>query len=88
VEVDSSPGVGTTFKVYLPAVEEPLTTASQDVPAKRARGSGERVLLAEDEESVRLTTSLLLGRLGYQVLEASSGEEALWYFHPGPIMYN
>jgi two-component system, cell cycle sensor histidine kinase and response regulator CckA len=77
VEVDSLPGVGTTFKLYLPAVEEALTTASQDVPAKRPRGSGERVLLAEDEESVRLTTSLLLGRLGYRVLEASSGEEAL-----------
>jgi len=77
MEVNSLPGLGTTFKVYLPAVEEPLTTTSQNAPTKRSKGSGEKILLVEDEESVRDVTSHLLERLGYRVLEASSGEEAL-----------
>ena len=77
IEVNSLPGLGTTFKLYLPAVGEPLTTASQNAPTKRSKGSGEKILLVEDEESVRDVTSHLLERLGYRVLEASSGEEAL-----------
>jgi PAS domain S-box-containing protein len=78
---------GTTFKVYLPRVEEWLepaeTAATQAGPL---RGS-ETVLLVEDEESVRSLVRGILESFGYEVLEARSGEQALKMVrqHPGPI---
>ncbi len=86
IMVYSEPGYGTTFKVYLPAVTEDseftLPSQAADVP-----GGTETVLLAEDEESVRSLTRLILERLGYHVLAASTGPEALQMAaaHPGPI---
>jgi two-component system cell cycle sensor histidine kinase/response regulator CckA len=77
VWVYSEPGLGTTFKVYLPQVQG----LSCEVPiAKLAEGSPrgcETLLLVEDETSVRLASSQFLTRSGYSVLEASNGEEAL-----------
>jgi two-component system cell cycle sensor histidine kinase/response regulator CckA len=77
LEACSLPGVGTTFKVYLPALEEPAQTGSERVPAKPPAGRGETVLLVEDEDAVRAVSVLLLESLGYRVLEAASAEEAL-----------
>jgi PAS domain S-box-containing protein len=77
VSVDSFPGVGTTFKIYLPALEGPAAGASTGVPAKPPQGHGEVILLVEDEEPVRALTVLLLETLGYRVLEAANGQEAL-----------
>ena len=77
IVVHSLPGIGTTFKIYLPATGElakqPLRSRA---PAKPVRSS-ETILLVEDEASVREITALLLVSLGYQVKEASSGQEAL-----------
>ena len=78
MEIYSSPGLGTTFKVYLPVAEgrtvrAPAGGASQPPPP----GRGETVLLVEDEAPVRAVTVLLLESLGYRVLEAASAEEAL-----------
>ncbi len=87
VWVYSEPGLGTTFKVYLPQVQ-PLGC---EVPvAKLAEGSPrgcETLLLVEDETSVRLASVQFLTRNGYSVLEASNGEEALRVSrgHTGPI---
>ena len=73
----SLPGIGTTFKIYLPAVGELAKQPLQSrAPVKQVRSS-ETILLVEDETSVREMTALLLVRLGYQVKEASSGQEAL-----------
>lgn len=76
ITVESAPGTGTTFKIYLPAVpDEPLATLAPSAPSKPVGGS-ETILLVEDEELMRAVTARLLGTLGYRVLEASSGEEA------------
>ncbi|MFO1491484.1 MAG: ATP-binding protein [Kiritimatiellia bacterium] len=87
LEVDSEPGKGTTFRIYIPglAPEE----ANRDVPSaavEATRGS-ETVLLVEDEKSVRLTTGMFLQGLGYTVLTAADPEEALRQVedYPGTI---
>lgn len=77
LEVVSQPGCGTTFRVYLPAVRGPAVVRVANVPDRPAAGRGETVLLAEDEDPVRAVTAQLLEVLGYRVLQASSGAEAL-----------
>ena len=75
--VDSEPGQGTTFKIYLPAVRENASAPPlRDAPAKLPFGT-ETVLVVEDEPSVRAVASRLLRRQGYSVLEAANGQEAL-----------
>ncbi|MBV9489942.1 MAG: response regulator [Verrucomicrobia bacterium] len=76
ITVFSMPGTGTTFKIYLPAVDEPSAAPAKAV-ASEPVGGNETVLLVEDEEPVRAVTALLLESLGYRVLEAAGGEEAL-----------
>jgi two-component system, cell cycle sensor histidine kinase and response regulator CckA len=76
ITVDSAPGKGTRFKIYLPTVDEPLAVPAPSAPSKPGGGS-ETVLLTEDEEPVRVITALMLETLGYRVLQAANGEEAL-----------
>jgi nitrogen-specific signal transduction histidine kinase/ActR/RegA family two-component response regulator len=75
--VYSEPGQGTTFKVYLPRVDEAVTAiAPHAVSAESPRGT-ETVLLVEDDEGVRELAGGALERSGYSVLMACGGEEAL-----------
>jgi PAS domain S-box-containing protein len=77
VWVYSEPGLGTTFKIYLPRIDEALSP--QEVRASsapRARDA-ETVLVVEDEEKVRVLVREMLEELGYNVLEAPGGAEAL-----------
>jgi two-component system, cell cycle sensor histidine kinase and response regulator CckA len=75
--VDSQPGQGTTFRIYLPRVEE-VAEAVGRVPVKSTQKAGsETVLLVEDEESVRQLVRETLEAQGYHILEAENGEEAL-----------
>jgi PAS domain S-box-containing protein len=77
IEVYSEVGKGTTFKIFLPRVEDTLEKARESGPRKELRAGTETVLLVEDEEIVRGLCFRLLDRLGYKVLQASNGDEAL-----------
>jgi CheY-like chemotaxis protein len=72
----SEPGRGTTFKVYLPQVRAGAKTAHSAAPANLPRGT-ETILLVEDDPALREMASMLLGRLGYSVIEAPNGMNAL-----------
>ena len=76
IAVQSLPDAGTTFKIYLPPSARLVEGSAESTPSEPIQG-GETVLLVEDEEPVREVTALMLGSLGYRVLEASNGEEAL-----------
>ena len=73
--VDSDPGRGTTFDIYLPRIDAPcdIEPVEEGVPP----AEGETVLLVEDQASVRRLASRALRRLGYTVIEAAHGAEAL-----------
>ncbi len=80
ITVDSSPGAGTTFHIYLPLAEgSPAAPAppSESRPVSRGR---ETVLLIEDEEPVRRLARMGLELVGYTVLEAGDAAEALAAF--------
>jgi nitrogen-specific signal transduction histidine kinase/CheY-like chemotaxis protein len=77
ITVDSAPDRGTTFAVYLPAVEDAVPEAGRDwVPVSLRRGS-ETILVAEDDDQLRPLIRNILECYGYRVLEARRGEEAV-----------
>ncbi|MGH9492069.1 MAG: response regulator [Terriglobales bacterium] len=87
VWVYSEPGIGTTFKVYLPRVEEAVTSERPQPRFEEPAAVTESILLVEDEEGVRRLAREFLEQRGYRVLEARNGAEALAVAasHTGPI---
>ena len=86
VTVDSEPGAGSQFRVYLPTV--PLGLAPGVAADKEDSPSGsESVLVVEDDQAVRLFTESVLLAAGYQVLCAADGSEAMLLAraHQGPL---
>jgi PAS domain S-box-containing protein len=81
LKVYSEPGRGTTFKVLFPAVLEEKALAGRSQGAKTAgwKGAG-TILLVDDEESVRIMGIRMLERVGFEVLAAMDGREALEIF--------
>jgi signal transduction histidine kinase len=75
--VYSELGKGTTFKIYLPRVDEPPEELKERVVRGELLRGNETVLVVEDEEEVLKLAGRILRRHGYHVLEAASGEEAL-----------
>lgn len=78
IEVTSEVGVGTTFKIFLPASEKtiaPVAEATQ--PTKVAKGRSETILLVEDEVTLRMWVKEILENFHYRIVEAANGVEAL-----------
>ena len=88
LDVQSKLGAGSTFSIHLPVSTKTTAAAPRD-PATRAclRGEGETILLVEDELPLLRLARRFLVNLGYEVLEARSGAEALrlWSAYPGRI---
>jgi len=85
--VYSEPGRGTSFKVYLPRVDEAAEPTFARPATTEPRRGAETVLVVEDAAAVRMVTRQVLERYGYTVLEAPNGETALRLAakHHGPI---
>jgi two-component system cell cycle sensor histidine kinase/response regulator CckA len=77
VWVYSEPGLGTTFKVYLPRVGAGAAMPPRSDTGSAARGGSETILIVEDEELVRSLASRSLRERGYAVLQARHGVDAL-----------
>ncbi|ACB74620.1 two-component regulator propeller domain-containing protein [Opitutus terrae] len=87
IDVETALERGTTFHVYLPSHRGDAADAAVEPEARKcATGSG-TVLVVEDEEAVRTLVQRVLTRLGYRVIEATSGADALacWREHQGEI---
>ena len=85
--VYSEVGKGTSFKIYLPRVDQPVEKSGPPQLYPEAPRGNETVLLAEDEQDVREVAREFLESGGYTVIEASHGQEALRVAaqHPGDI---
>jgi DNA-binding NtrC family response regulator len=79
IEVDSAPGKGTTFEVYLPA-SSGAPEAREAQSEEKAKKGSETILLAEDHEGLRQSAQEMLETLGYRVIAAPNGLEAVQLF--------
>jgi nitrogen-specific signal transduction histidine kinase/CheY-like chemotaxis protein len=79
ISVYSEQGRGTTFKVFLPAVQADVAPPQKEIPPV-IKGNGELVLLVDDETNIRRVTKMTLEKHNYHVLEANDGPEALAIF--------
>lgn len=77
IGIDSEPGKGTTVRVLLPVSEKEVRACSGKAPEQREAPQGGTVLLVDDERVVRETTARILRRLGYDVITAGDGIEAI-----------
>ena len=83
ISAASAPGQGTTFTIHLPAVPSPAKektappTGETTAPASLAHDRPGRVMIMDDEAMVRNITGAMIKRLGYEVVEAKDGEEAI-----------
>jgi PAS domain S-box-containing protein len=87
IEVETAPGQGTTFRIYLPRQQETKPQLKSDSAIRKTPRGNETILLVEDEAVVRSLSRTTLTKCGYTVLEASRGAEAvrLAEQHQGPI---
>ncbi len=77
IDIDSELGHGTTFRIYFPAYETELFDEQASRALEIPQGSGQTVLLCEDEETVRAMTEHILNRGGYDVISVGDPRDAL-----------
>ncbi len=85
IEIDSTVGEGTTMKLYFPRISntvQPIPKLQKDMQIPR--GMGETILIADDEPEVLMVTATLLENLGYRVVKAGDGDEAVKKFRQQP----
>jgi CheY-like chemotaxis protein len=75
--VESEPGVGTSFRIYLPRVDEVAMPAASTLTRIQGRRYDATVLVAEDDDAVRRQVCRILTQFGFQVIEAKDGDDAL-----------
>ncbi|NOZ21761.1 MAG: PAS domain S-box protein [Planctomycetes bacterium] len=79
--VQSQPGRGSTFEIYLPIAEDTSGAGNSETEhSEMPKGKGERILVVEDEENVRLVAAQALSQYGYDVVPVSSARQALQVF--------
>ena len=88
VSVESAPGKGASFQIYLPRIEEPVSVAEPVAPIVEALRGAETVLLVEDADALRKLTHMLLEQHGYRVLVAANGAAALQLVEEKPESIN
>jgi PAS domain S-box-containing protein len=80
IKVYSEPGQGTVFRIYLPLGEETPSTDGKPEDVVPVKGGNETILIAEDDDSLRKLIKNILEPLGYHVICAMDGEEAISKF--------
>jgi two-component system, cell cycle sensor histidine kinase and response regulator CckA len=87
VWVDSAPGQGTTFRIYMPHATSPDSLPTVSPRPRSAAAGQETILLVDDEEALRVAARRMLQRAGFTVLQASDGADALRVMaeHTGPV---
>ena len=87
IYVDSKPGVGSMFSIFLPCTEAPAEAEEAEAKGDLPTGK-EKILFVDDEASIVETASQTLGRLGYDVTFTMSAPEALRMFHEEPYRFD
>jgi nitrogen-specific signal transduction histidine kinase/CheY-like chemotaxis protein len=85
ITLESTPGRGTSIRLYFPRIEEPLEPTDQEEPPGRGREVPTKgtVLVVEDDERVRRLTCRILEQYGFGVVETADGQTALDLLHGG-----
>jgi signal transduction histidine kinase/ActR/RegA family two-component response regulator len=77
IDVISTPGIGTTFRIHLPLLASHAPPKARHPALTASRGGTETILVAEDDSSLRILIRFVLTRLGYRMIEAPTGIDAL-----------
>jgi PAS domain S-box-containing protein len=89
IHVESQPGIGSLFSLYLPVVEKQPSATQQRVSIiDDPRGGKETIMVVDDDEDIRILTTDLLEKFGYTVHSFKNGEEALVHFKLNPDQFD
>ncbi len=85
IDVKSKRGKGTTFKLYFPITRAQVTEECTELRNKRIHGQGERIMVVDDIAAQREIAQTILRELGYRVITATCGREAVSYLKNNPV---